>query len=113
MGILEQFLHVRQAVETSAVEGCAEDRGSSEHDKVEKGFRAGDSILGLQSLCAMVLYPVRNLEFSSVQFLRGPPTLTPPPSRGRLRSSRSTQVLSTRSLGLLNFASEVVLSQKP
>ena len=57
MGILEQFLHVRQAVETSAVEGCAEDRGSGEHDKVEKGFRAGDSILGLQSLCAMVLYP--------------------------------------------------------
>ena len=31
--------------------------------------------------------------------------------KGRLRSPRSTQVLSTRSLGLLNFASEVGLSQ--
>jgi hypothetical protein len=31
--------------------------------------------------------------------------------KGRLRAPRSTQVLSTRSLGLLNFASEVGLSQ--
>ena len=31
--------------------------------------------------------------------------------RERLRAPRSTQVLSTRSLGLLNFASEVGLSQ--
>jgi hypothetical protein len=32
---------------------------------------------------------------------------------GRLRSPRSTQVLSTRSLGLLNFASDVVRSVSP
>jgi len=54
-----------------------------------------------------------------IQCPHSTPTTAPSPSRrtaphrldGRLRSPRSTQVLSTRSLGLLNFASEVGLSQ--
>ncbi len=44
------------------------------------------------------------------QFRRGPPTRTTPFQR-MAPLPRSTQVLSTRSLGLLNFASEVGLSQ--
>jgi hypothetical protein len=45
----------------------------------------------------------------SVSFVAVPPR-SPHRHKGRLRSPRSTQVLSTRSLGLLNFASEVAVS---
>ena len=45
------------------------------------------------------------------QLHRGPPRSPHQRLKGRLRSPLSTQVLSTRSLGLLNFASEVGLSQ--
>jgi len=50
---------------------------------------------------------------SSVQFsfFAVPPRSLHHRLDGRLRSPRSKQVLSTRSLGLLNFASEVGLSQ--
>jgi len=49
---------------------------------------------------------VSQFQSQSVSRHRGPPALHHR-LKGRLRSPRSTQVLSTRSLGLLNFASEV------
>jgi hypothetical protein len=60
---------------------------------------------------ALTAEPEEDIQFSSVQFRRGRPTLTAPPSQRTVphfRSPRSTQVGSTEyslAAGLLNFAS--------
>ena len=54
----------------------------------------------------------QSVSFVAVSFVAVPPHSTHHRLNGRLRTPRSTQVLSTRSLGSLHYASEVGLSQR-
>ncbi len=70
--------------------------------KFRKSFACRDRAASARATCESA----PSVQFS---FFAVPPRSLHHRLRGRLRSPRSTQVLSTRSLGLLNFASEVGL----